>query len=150
MRSSEDRALVAKHGKKKINPNITCYGCGKKGHISHQCKENKLGKGKSTGDQKGATMANAVVEDNLAFCGDDLALVASPDSWLLDSAVLCIPPRVHMDSTQKMAFTGLESSPVQSSPLFSPHFSLKLSLKSNDIYHSVAFFELSLKIVILY
>ena len=86
MRSSEDTALAAKHGKKKINPNITCYGCGKKGHISHQCKENKSGKGKSAGDLKGATMANAVVEDDFAFCGDDLALVASPDSWLSDSA----------------------------------------------------------------
>ena len=46
----------------------------------------KSGKGKSAGDQKGATMANAVVEDDFAFCGDDLALVASPDSWLSDSA----------------------------------------------------------------
>ena len=86
MRSSEDRALVAKHGKKKINLNITCYGCGKKGHISHQCKENKSGKGKLAGDQKGVTMANAAVEADFAFCGDDLALVASPDSWLSDSA----------------------------------------------------------------
>ena len=59
-----------------------------------------------------------------------------------------VPPRVHMDSTQKMAFTGLKSSPVQSTFFF--HFSLKLSLKSNDICHSAAFFELSLKIVILY
>ena len=88
MRSSEDTALVAKHGKKKINPNITCDGYGKKGHISCQCKENKLGKGKSAGDQKGATMANVAVEDDFAFCGDDLALVASPDSWLSDSACI--------------------------------------------------------------
>ena len=26
------------------------------------------------------------VEDDFAFCGDDLALIASPDSWLSDSA----------------------------------------------------------------
>src|ERR1700678_3303866 len=79
----EDTALAAKPWKKKINPNITCYGCGKKGHISRQCRS---GKGKSAGDQKGSTTANAAVEDDFAFCGDDLALMASPDSWLSDSA----------------------------------------------------------------
>src|SRR5271168_2346335 len=83
MRGTEDTALVAKPWKKKINPNITCYGCGKKGHISRQCRS---GKGKSAGDQKGSTTANAAVEDDFAFCGDDLALMASPDSWLSDSA----------------------------------------------------------------
>ena len=40
----------------------------------------------SAGDQKGSTMANMVVEDDFAFCGDDLALMASLDSWLSDSA----------------------------------------------------------------
>ena len=81
--TAEDTALAAKPWKKKINPNITCYGCGKKGHISRQCRS---GKGKSVGDQKGSTTANAAVEDDFAFCGDDLALMASPDSWLLGSA----------------------------------------------------------------
>ena len=83
MRGTKDTALAAKQEKKKINLNITCYGCGKKGHISHQCKS---GKGKLAGDQKGSTMANAAVEDDFAFYGDDLALMASPDSWLSDSA----------------------------------------------------------------
>src|ERR1700678_2383037 len=81
--TAEDTALAAKPWKKKINPNITCYGCGKKGHISRQCRS---GKGKLAGDQKGSTTANAAVEDDFAFCGDDLALMASPDSWLSDSA----------------------------------------------------------------
>src|ERR1700678_2434573 len=80
---AEDTALAAKPWKKKINPNITCYGCGKKGHISHQCRS---GKGKLAGDQKGSTTVNAAVEDDFAFCGDDLALMASLDSWLSDSA----------------------------------------------------------------
>ena len=58
---------------------------------------------------------------------------------------------VHMDSTGLYPKNGLHWTGVQSSPLFFfSHFSLKLSLKSNDIYHSAAFFELSLKIVILY
>ena len=59
------------------------------------------------------------------------------------------PYGLHMDSTQKMAFTGLESSPVQSesspvqfesSPVQSTFFSLKLSLKSNDIYIILQYF----------
>src|ERR1700679_3899606 len=81
--TAEDTALAAKPWKKKINPNITCYGWGKRGNIRRQAR---AGKGKSAGDQKGSTTVNAAVEDDFAFCGDDLALMATPDSWLSDSA----------------------------------------------------------------
>ena len=66
-------------------------------------------------------------------------------------AVLCSPPQspyglhwtpLNFIWTLPKKWPSLDWSPV--------HFSLKLSLKSNDIYHSAAFFALSLKIVILY
>ena len=88
LKNSDDMALAGKGGKKKVNPNITCYGCGGKGHISRQCKKKfKSGKGKSGGKQKETTEANAVADDDeFAFCGEDMALAVSPDSWLADSA----------------------------------------------------------------
>ena len=81
-------ALAGKGGKKKVNPNITCYVCREKGHISQQCKKkSKLGKGKLGGKQKEMMEANAVVnDDEFAFCGEGTALAVSPDSWLADSA----------------------------------------------------------------
>ena len=86
--NSDDIALAGKGGKKKVNPNITCYRCREKGHISQQCKKkSKSGKGKPGGKQKEMMEANAAVDDNeFAFCGEDMALVVSPDSWLADSA----------------------------------------------------------------
>lgn len=86
MKNTEDTELAGKHRKKKINPNITCYNCGEKSHISHLCKKSKLGKGKLSGDQKGATAANAAIEDDFAFFGEDLALATSSKAWLSDSA----------------------------------------------------------------
>lgn len=83
-------ALAGKHGKKKVNLNITCYLCGDKGHISRQCKKkSKLGKGKSGGKQKEMMEANAAA-DEFAFCGEDTALAVSPESWLADLA--CTSP----------------------------------------------------------
>ena len=38
-RNSNDMASAGKHGKKKVNPNITCYKCGEKEHISWKCKK---------------------------------------------------------------------------------------------------------------
>ena len=37
IQSSEDAALTAKWGKKKYNSKITCFGCGKCGHIQADC-----------------------------------------------------------------------------------------------------------------
>ena len=90
MRNSDDTALAGKPGKKNVNPNITCYNCGEKGHISRHCKKkSKSGKGKSGGKQKEGTNANAAADEEFAFYGDykeDVALAVSPDSWLADSA----------------------------------------------------------------
>jgi transposase InsO family protein len=90
IKSSDDTALAGKHGKKKYNPNITCFRCGEKGHIGRQCKKKpKDGKGSKGGKQKESTEAHAAADEEFAFCGDcgdDIALVVSPDSWLADSA----------------------------------------------------------------
>ena len=81
-------ALAGRHGKKKVSPNISCYGCEEKGHISWQCKmKSKLGKGKLGGKQKEAMEANTVADEEFAFCGgEDTALAVSPESWLADLA----------------------------------------------------------------
>ena len=90
LRNSDDTALAGKPGKRNVNPNITCYKCGEKGHISRQCKKkSKSGKGKSGEKQKNETNANMAADEEFAFCGDcgeDVALAVSPDSWLADSA----------------------------------------------------------------
>jgi hypothetical protein len=87
IKNSEDTALAAKTGKNKHKPNIVCFNCDEKGHISRFCKKKrKKGKG---GDQKGdSAHAAADDDDDYAFCGrtDDIAMAVTPDLWLADSA----------------------------------------------------------------
>jgi Zinc knuckle len=82
-------ALAGKYGKQKYNPNITCFRCGEKGHIGQQCrKKAKDGKGSKGGKQREMTEANAMADEEFAFCGDcgdDTVLIVLPDSWLADS-----------------------------------------------------------------
>jgi hypothetical protein len=82
-------ALAGKYGKKKYNPNITCFRCGEKGHIGWQCrKKAKDGKGSKGGKHREMTEANAVADEEFAFCGDcgdDTTLIVLLDSWLADS-----------------------------------------------------------------
>src|SRR6202790_5744417 len=67
-----------------MNPNIMCFGWGEKGHISRQCKKKpKMVKGRPGGmRQREVTEANAAADEEFAFCGEDTALAASPDSWV--------------------------------------------------------------------
>ena len=68
MQNSNDMALAGKPGKKNVNPNITCYNCGEKGHISRHCKKkSKLGEGKSGRKQKEGRNANEVADEDFAF-----------------------------------------------------------------------------------
>jgi gag-polypeptide of LTR copia-type len=89
IRHSDDMALAEKYGKKKYNPNITCFRWGGKGHIGQQCKKKaKDGKGSKGGKQREMMEANAVADEEFAFCGDcgdDTVLIGLPDSWLADS-----------------------------------------------------------------
>jgi hypothetical protein len=81
--------LAGKYGKKKYNPDITCFRCREKGHIGWQCrKKAKDGKGNKGGRQRETMEANVVVDEEFAFCGDcgdNTVLIFSLDSWLADS-----------------------------------------------------------------
>jgi gag-polypeptide of LTR copia-type len=89
IRNSDDMAMGGKYGKKKYNPDITCFRCREKGHIDQQCKKKaKDGKGSKGGKQREMMEANAAVDDEFAFCGDcgdDTTLIVLLDSWLVDS-----------------------------------------------------------------
>ena len=52
----------------------------------------------------------ATVMATLEHIADDVQDLL--DRMVPEEQYFAVPPRVHMDSTQKMAFTGLESSPV--------------------------------------
>ena len=93
IQSTEDTALAAKWGKKKYNSKITCFGCGKRGHIQADCrsKSNDQSDGKHYKKSKfGGARANEVIDD-FAFAGidssPDMAFISVPnDAWLADSA----------------------------------------------------------------
>jgi hypothetical protein len=71
IRNSDDTALEGEYGKKKYDPNIMCFRCREKGHIGQQCKKKaKDGKGSKIGKQSEMMEANAVADDEFAFCGD--------------------------------------------------------------------------------
>src|ERR1700676_561469 len=60
---------------------------GKGAHQSAVQKEAQDGKVEPGGMRQREVMeANAAVDEEFAFCGGDMALAASPDSWLADSA----------------------------------------------------------------
>lgn len=66
----------------KINPNIVCFRCGKKGHVKHQCRS--LNDGKP--DVKEWKDKAHDASDEYSFLGDDTALVGiGTDQWLADS-----------------------------------------------------------------
>ena len=76
IQSTEDTALAAKWGKK-YNSKITCFGCGKRGHIQADCqsKSNDQSNEKHYKKSKfGGAHANEVIDD-FAFAGIDV----SPD-----------------------------------------------------------------------
>jgi hypothetical protein len=90
IQNHDDTALTARNGKKKFNPNITCYGCGKRGHVLPDCRS-----GDKTGNlkrdrfnRKGSNTTRAhEATDDFAFSGTDMALTSlSSESWLADSA----------------------------------------------------------------
>ena len=104
--NSDEVALAAKnhtHNKhSKYNPNISCYGCGRKGHVIADCRDTKAGKtftkeqkernGRSS-QQRQSGRAHVTEETGSSF--DDFAFMAnssspslnlSSDSWLADSA----------------------------------------------------------------
>src|SRR5271154_1045043 len=91
-------ALTGKFSKKKYNPNVTCYGCHKKGHIKPNCLEKSKSDPKKK-DEKPKKSRNSQAHegvDEFAFMGtiedvaEDLsnsALTAvTSDAWLADSA----------------------------------------------------------------
>jgi gag-polypeptide of LTR copia-type len=53
IKNSDDTALAGKHGKKKVNLNITCYKCGEKGtSVGNVKRSPKMEKGKGGGEAK--------------------------------------------------------------------------------------------------
>ena len=97
--ANDDTALVAKNSGKfgnKRNPNIKCFKCGKKGHISTECrskekkdssdgKDNKSKSGQRSTDRSNEAVDewsfSAVEEDEIAL----QAIKANKEAWLLDS-----------------------------------------------------------------
>ena len=88
-----DHTTLAAHDKgkkKKYNPNVTCYKCGKKGYIKPDCHSpDTQGTGKPT-QEKGkqrAHNAEEVFSFTVTEGAEDIALAGiTQDSWLADSA----------------------------------------------------------------
>ncbi len=97
--SNRDTMLVAQFHKKKYNPNVTCFGCGKCGHIVADCEDGsgkkestsklkqwKKWKGKAQNNGSHANVAKEDTEDTFSFVANDTALAAlDSSSWLADS-----------------------------------------------------------------
>ena len=97
--TNEDTALAAKNSgkfRKKRNPNIKCFKCGKKGHISTECqskeKKESSDRNKSkSGQKEGLTDQSNEAIDEWSFSAIEeeeitlQALKADKETWLLDS-----------------------------------------------------------------
>jgi hypothetical protein len=103
--SSQSTALAAKSGKKsnsKFNPRVTCYGCGKVGHIKADCRSSgKKNNNRNRGSQQSNDNTHANVsgksedsdQDYAFFTGNpgadsssQVLATLSRNSWLGDSA----------------------------------------------------------------
>lgn len=79
--NKDDTALAGKSNqKKKINPNIECFKCGKKGHIRAKCRSKSDDKDTNKGKDKAHE-----AKDDYSFVGGDVILSTTPDAWLADS-----------------------------------------------------------------
>ena len=72
-----------KKGKKKYNPNVTCYKCGKKGHTRPDCRSPKR-----DDRSREPGKANVATADDFSFAMiEEVAMPAiTAESWLADSA----------------------------------------------------------------
>jgi hypothetical protein len=73
IQSTDDTALAAKWGKKKYNPKITCFGCGKRGHVEADCQSKSNDQSNEKDHRKPkfrGAHANEVTDD-FAFAGID-------------------------------------------------------------------------------
>jgi hypothetical protein len=74
--------------KKKYDPTVTCYNCGRKGHIKPDCRSPPREGGQNKSGHKGADKAH-VADSGYSFATTDkefgLPAIAS-DAWLADSA----------------------------------------------------------------
>ncbi|KAG5635013.1 hypothetical protein DXG03_005579 [Asterophora parasitica] len=75
----EDRRLRARAGDTalaaKYNPNITCYNCNKKGHISSNCREPKKANGRGKKNRGGKGKGNSQKPDQAHQASDNFAFV---------------------------------------------------------------------------
>ena len=87
MQTRDDTALAAKN-KKKYNSNVTCYKCGKRGHIQPDCRSKPKSGNNYKQDPKSFNSTRAhEATDDFAFAGTDIALpTLTGESWLADSA----------------------------------------------------------------
>lgn len=113
LQNQGDTALPARNGKKKYNPDVTCYGCGKRGHIKPDCRSgDKSGNFKKDHKsyQKGPNITRAhaaQATDDFAFAGNDIALpTLSSESWLADSACTSHISRNYNDFTSYTTTPG--------------------------------------------
>jgi hypothetical protein len=104
--NSDEVALAAKfsHKQGKYNSNVTCYGCGRKGHVIADCRDTKAGKtftkeqkernGQSRNYPRQSGRAH-VTEETDRDTASDFAFMAHssinttdlpPDAWLADCA----------------------------------------------------------------
>jgi hypothetical protein len=106
--NSDEVALAAKAHQKqnKYNSNVTCYGCGRKGHVIAECRDTKAGKtftkeqkernGQSRNNPRHSGRAHVTEEtdhdatsaSNFAFMANSSSLPVNlpPNTWLADSA----------------------------------------------------------------
>src|ERR1700678_1854471 len=87
MQTRDDTALAAKN-KKKYNSNVTCYKCGKRGHIQPDCRSKPKSGNNYKQDPKSFNSTRAhEATDDFAFAETDIALpTLTGESWLADSA----------------------------------------------------------------